>query len=57
MKCCAHILNLNGEDDLKEINASIAKVHEDVRNVKSSQKKKKTFISFAERLGIEPTSC
>ena len=43
MKCCAHILNLNGEDGLKEINASIAKVREVVRYVKSSQKKKKFY--------------
>ncbi|KAL0017678.1 hypothetical protein SO802_004747 [Lithocarpus litseifolius] len=36
MRCCAHILNLIAGDGLKEIDASIARVHEAVR----------TFVSF-----------
>ena len=36
MRCCVHILNLIVRDGLKEIDASIAKVHEAVRDVKSS---------------------
>ena len=36
MRCCAHILNLIVGEDLKEIDASVAKVREAVRYVKSS---------------------
>ena len=36
MRCCAHILNLIVGDGMREIDASIAKVHEAVRYVKSS---------------------
>ena len=53
MRCCAHILNLIGGDDLKEIDASIAKVRKVVRYVKSSSNRNQTFMGFAERLGIE----
>ena len=56
MRCCAHILNLIVGDGMREIDASIAKVREAVRYVKSSQKRNQTFISFAERLGIESRS-
>ena len=56
MRYCAHILNLIMGDGLKEIDASITKVREAVRYVKSSQKRNQTFISFAERLGIESRS-
>ena len=56
MRYCAHILNLIMGDGLKEIDASITKVREDVRYVKSSQKRNHTFISFAERFGIESRS-
>jgi len=37
IKCCAHILNLIVGDGLKEIDASIARMREAVRYVKSSQ--------------------
>ena len=36
MRCCAHILNLIVGDGMREIDASIANVHEAVRYVKSS---------------------
>ncbi|KAL4652108.1 hypothetical protein ACB092_01G209400 [Castanea dentata] len=53
MRCCAHILNLIVRDGLKEIDASIARVREAVRNVKSSPNRNQIFRSFMERLGIE----
>ena len=56
MRCCAHILNLIVEDGLREIDASITKVLEAVRYVKSSPNKNQTFMGFMERLGIESKS-
>jgi len=52
MRGYAHILNLIVGDDLKEIDASIAKVCEVVRYVKSSPNGSQTFRSFMERLFI-----
>ena len=56
MRCCAHILNLIVEEGLKEIDASVAKVREAVRYVKSSPNRNQTFRSFMERLGMESNS-
>ncbi|KAL4607447.1 hypothetical protein ACB092_09G175100 [Castanea dentata] len=53
MRCCAHILNLIVGDGLKEIDASIARVREAVRYVKSSPNRNQIFRSFMEKLGIE----
>ncbi|XP_023876928.1 zinc finger BED domain-containing protein RICESLEEPER 2-like [Quercus suber] len=56
LRCCAHILNLIVGDGMREIDASIAKVHEAVRYVKSSPNRNQTFMSFVERLGIKSKS-
>ena len=56
MRCCAHTLNLIVEEGLKEIDASVAKVREAVRYVKSSPNRNQTFRSFMERLGMESNS-
>ena len=56
MRCCAHILNLIVEDGLRETDASITKVRESVRYVKSSPNMNQTFMGFMERLGIESKS-
>ena len=56
MRCCAHILNLIVGDGMREIDASIAKVREAVRYVKSSRNRNQTFVGFVERLGIESKS-
>ena len=56
MRCCAHILNLIVGDGLKEIDASIAKVCDAVKYVKSSPNRNQTFMGFMERLGIESKS-
>ena len=56
MRCCAHILNLIVGEGLKEIDASVAKVREVVRYVKSSPNRNQTFWSFMERLGMESKS-
>ena len=56
MRCCAHILNLIVGEGLKEIDASIAKVCEAVRYVKSSPNRSQTFRSFMERVGMESKS-
>ena len=56
MRCCAHILNLIVGDGLKEIDASIAKVCDAVKYVKSSPNRNQTFMGFVERLGIESKS-
>ena len=56
MKCCAHILNLIVGDGMREIDASIAKVREAVRYVKSSLNRNQTFVCCVERLGIESKS-
>ncbi|XP_050262612.1 zinc finger BED domain-containing protein RICESLEEPER 2-like [Quercus robur] len=56
MRCCAHILNLIVGDGMREIDASIAKVREAVRYVKSSPNRNQTFVGFVERLGIESKS-
>ena len=53
MRCCAHILNLIVGDGMREINASITKVCEAVRYLKSSPNRNQTFMGFVERLGIE----
>nr|XP_023897527.1 zinc finger BED domain-containing protein RICESLEEPER 1-like [Quercus suber]XP_023897528.1 zinc finger BED domain-containing protein RICESLEEPER 1-like [Quercus suber]XP_023911229.1 zinc finger BED domain-containing protein RICESLEEPER 1-like [Quercus suber]XP_023911230.1 zinc finger BED domain-containing protein RICESLEEPER 1-like [Quercus suber] len=52
-RCCTHILNLIAGEGLKEIDASIAKVREAVRYVRSSPNRSQTFRSFMERLGME----
>ena len=56
MRCCAHILNLIVRDGMREIDASIAKVCEAVRHVKSSPNRNQTYVGFVERLGIESKS-
>ena len=56
MRCCAHILNLIVGDGIREIDASIAKVCEAVRHVKSSPNRNQTYVGFVERLGIESKS-
>ncbi|XP_030970841.1 zinc finger BED domain-containing protein RICESLEEPER 1-like [Quercus lobata] len=56
IRCCAHILNLIVGEGLKEIDASVAKVREAVRYVKSSPNRSQTFRSFMERLGMESKS-
>ena len=56
MRCCAHILNLIVGDGMREINASITKVREAVRYLKSSPNRNQTFMGFMERLGIESKS-
>ncbi|KAK4564411.1 hypothetical protein RGQ29_006467 [Quercus rubra] len=56
MRCCAHILNLIVRDGMREIDASIAKVREAVRYVKSSPNRNQTFVGFVERLGIKSKS-
>ena len=56
MRCCAHILNLIVGESLKEINASVAKVREAVRYVKSSPNRSQIFRSFMERVGMESKS-
>jgi len=56
MKCCAHILNLIVGEGLKEIDASLAKVHEAMRYMKSLSNKYRTFKSFMESLGMESKS-
>ena len=53
MRCCAHILNLIVGDGMREINASITKVCEAVRYLKSSPNRNQTFMGFVERLSIE----
>ena len=49
MRCCTHILNLIVGDGMREINASIAKVRESVRYVKSSPNRNQTFVDFVEK--------
>ena len=56
MRCCAYILNLIVREGLKEIDASIAKVLEAMRYVKSSPNRSQTFRSFMERVGMESKS-
>jgi len=56
IRCCAHILNLIVGEGLKEIDASVAKVREAMRYVKSSSNRSQTFRSFMERLGMESKS-
>nr|XP_023901326.1 zinc finger BED domain-containing protein RICESLEEPER 1-like [Quercus suber] len=56
MRCCAHILNLIVGEGLKEIDASVARVREAVKYVKSSPNRNQTFRNFMERLGIESKS-
>ena len=46
MRCCAHILNLIVGEGLKEIDASVARVCEVVRYVKSSPNRNQTFRNF-----------
>ena len=41
MRCCTHILNLIVGDGMREIDASIAEVHEAIRYVKSSPNRNK----------------
>ena len=43
-------------EDLKEIDASVGRVREAVRYVKSSSNRNQTFKSFTERLGAESKS-
>ena len=56
MRSCAYILNLIVREGLKEIDASIAKVLEAMRYVKSSPNRNQNFRSFIERLGMESKS-
>ena len=53
----SHILNLIVGEGLKEIDASVAKVREAVRYVKSSPNRSQTFRSFMEvRYGVQESS-
>ncbi|KAK9995873.1 hypothetical protein SO802_020559 [Lithocarpus litseifolius] len=56
MRCCAYILYLIVGEGLKEIDASVARVHEAVRYLKSSPNRNQTFRNFMERLGMESKS-
>ena len=56
MSCCAHTLNLIVGEGMREIDASIAKVCESMRYVKSSPNRNQTFVGFMEKLGIESKS-
>ena len=56
MRCWAYILNLIVGEGLKEIDASVARVREVVRYVKSSPNRNQTFRNFMERLGMESKS-
>ena len=53
MRCCTHILNLIVGDGMRKIDASIAKMREAMRYVKSLPNRNQTFMGFVERLGIE----
>ncbi|KAL5581789.1 hypothetical protein UlMin_014231 [Ulmus minor] len=44
LRCCAHILNLIVQDGLKEIESSIEKIRESVKNVKGSQVRRQKFL-------------
>lgn len=48
MRCCAYILNLIMGDCLKEIDASIARMCEALRHVKTSPNRNQTFRSCGE---------
>ncbi|XP_019170565.1 PREDICTED: zinc finger BED domain-containing protein RICESLEEPER 2-like [Ipomoea nil] len=56
MKCIAHILNLVVQDGLKQCDASVKKVREAVRYVRSSPSRLKKFRDLAEWNGIEQKS-
>ena len=52
MSCCAHTLNLIVGEGMREIDASLAKVCESMRYVKSSPNRNQTFVGFMEKLGM-----
>ncbi|XP_065625466.1 zinc finger BED domain-containing protein RICESLEEPER 1-like [Quercus suber] len=56
MRCCAYILNLIVGESLKEIDASVARVREAVKYVKSSPNRNQASRNFMERLGMESKS-
>ena len=56
IRCCAHILNLIVGEDLKEIDAFVARVSEAVRYAKFSPNRNQTFRNFMEMLGMESKS-
>uniref|UniRef100_A0A6N2KMT4 BED-type domain-containing protein n=1 Tax=Salix viminalis TaxID=40686 RepID=A0A6N2KMT4_SALVM len=53
VRCCAHIVNLIVSDGLKEINASVVKIRNAVRFVRSSPARLLAFKKCAEKLHIE----
>ncbi|XP_019190318.1 PREDICTED: zinc finger BED domain-containing protein RICESLEEPER 2-like [Ipomoea nil] len=56
MRCIAHILNLVVQDGLKQCDASVKRVREVVRYVRSSPARLKKFKDLAEWNGIEQKS-
>ncbi|XP_019179874.1 PREDICTED: zinc finger BED domain-containing protein RICESLEEPER 2-like isoform X3 [Ipomoea nil] len=56
MRCIAHILNLVVQDGLKQCDASVKRVREAVRYVRSSPARLKKFRDLAEWNGIEQKS-
>ncbi|KAG5253278.1 zinc finger BED domain-containing protein [Salix suchowensis] len=53
VRCCAHIVNLIVSDGLKEINASVVKIRNAIRFVRSSPARLLAFKKCVEKLHIE----
>ncbi|XP_075520592.1 zinc finger BED domain-containing protein RICESLEEPER 2-like isoform X3 [Primulina tabacum] len=54
VRCCAHILNLIVQEDLKIIDHSVDKIRECVKYVKGSQVRKKKFVESVTQTSLDP---
>ena len=52
VRCCAHILNLIVQDDLKEIDGSMSKVRECIKYMKCSEGRKNKLFACVAQVGL-----
>jgi hypothetical protein len=51
--CCAHILNLIVQDDLKEIDSALRKIRNSVKYVRRSQLRKQNFFQAINQMSLD----
>ena len=54
IRCCAHIINLIVQDELKKVDDIVHKVRESVKYVRASQTRKQKFLQCVNQVGLKP---
>ncbi|KAK2642044.1 hypothetical protein Ddye_023807 [Dipteronia dyeriana] len=53
IRCCAHIVNLIVQDDLKEIDEVVLKIRECIRYIRGSQVRKQKFLDCCKQVSLD----